>query len=161
MAKQKTTYTACNGREFDTMEEAQQYEIMKHADEEFHKAVNVYNLTLAKALKTADGYPFEFGREYYIVWEHAYTYGISREYLYARHTKVEWDGSRAPVILFNRVQDNERKYVEFQLSNIYTKERNAKLELLAIHRKRLEWLEGDIAKLEKELGIESKAAAPA
>lgn len=159
MAKKKTTYIACDGREFDTIEEVERYEAMKTADDHLEEAVKDYNLALAKILKTADNYPFQLGRDYYIVWEHAYNEGISQEYFYPRDTRVYFDGSREPTILWSGRKAGESKVTEFYLGDIYIKERNAKLKLLEIRKKRLGWMTDDIAKLEKELGIEPTDAA--
>jgi hypothetical protein len=154
--KEKTTFTACDGREFKTREEAEQYEIMKHATEQFQEAVRDYNRTLAKTLKTADGYPFELGGAFYIVWEHAYTEGIRHEYLYARDARVSYDGRREPTILFIGRSGGDDKVTEFELANIYAQERNAMLRLLEIRKKRLGWLMDDIAAMERQLGIKQE-----
>lgn len=153
MAKQKTTYVATDGREFDTAEEVERYEAMKDANDQLEGAVKDYNLAIAKVLKTADGYPFALGRDYYIVWEHAYNDGISQEYFYPRETRVYFDGSREPSILWTGRKAGESKVTEFYLADIYAKQRNAKLRLLEIRKKRLGWLQDDIAKMEKELGL--------
>lgn len=152
--KEKTTFTA-RGCEFKTREEAERYEAIKEADEQFSEAARLYNIALAKTLKTADGYPFKLGDPYYIVWEHAYNDGISHEYLYSRDSRVDYDGNRAKIYFVGR-GNNRDNVVEFDLANVYAKERNAKLRLLECHKKRLGWLQDDIAGMEKELGIEQE-----
>jgi hypothetical protein len=154
--KQKTTFIASDGREFDTGEEVERYEVLKQAEEQLEEVVRSYNLAVARILKTADGYPFELGREYYIVWEHAYNEGISQQYFWPRETRVYNDGSRLPTVLWSGRASGDNKITEFYLDDIYTKERNAKLRLLEIRKKRYGWLAGDIAKMEKELGINSE-----
>jgi hypothetical protein len=152
--KEKTTFTACDGREFKTREEAERYEVMKHADEELAEAVAKYNLTLAKALKTADGHPFAFGGSYYIVSEGANSESVHEEYLHARNTRVQfYDNGRDPAIFFTEFRGGDSKVRQFYLGDIYVKNRNAQLRVLEIRKKRLGWLMDDIAKLERELGI--------
>jgi hypothetical protein len=156
--KEKTTFTACDGREFKTREEAERYEAMKHADEELAEAVGKYNLTLAKALKTADGHPFELGRSYYIVSEGLHGESVHEEYLHARNTRVQYyDNGRDPAIFFTEYRGGDSKVRQFYLADIYVKNRNAQLRVLEIRKKRLGWLQDDIAKLERELGISQTA----
>jgi hypothetical protein len=151
--KEKTTFKAGDGREFKAREEAERYEEMREANEQFNEAVRLYNIALAKTLKTADGCPFRLGDGYYIVWEHAYNDGISHEYLYARDTRVALDEYGRAKVRFVGSCANRDNVVEFELANIYAKELNARLRLLEIRKKRLGWLMEDIAKLERELGI--------
>lgn len=156
MAKieQKTTFKAGN-REFDTKEDAERYEMIRVATEEFDRATREYNVALAKTCKTADGYPFQLGQEYYIVIEGLHVDGIKQEYLYPRDVKFFIEGKRN-AILFKGPR-NDDKVVEINLKDIYKKERNAKLRLLEARRQRLEWAKKDVELLEKELGIEAAA----
>ena len=156
--KKRTTFVACDGREFDTEAEVLRYETMRRADEQLAEAVRVYNVAMAQVLKTADGYPFKLGDEYFIVWEHAYNEGISQEYLRGREARVYYDGSREPVVLWSGRSGGDNKVTEFYLTDIYKKERNAKLRLIEIRKQRLGWLQDDIARMEKDLGIEPGTA---
>jgi hypothetical protein len=158
--KEKTTFTACDGKEFKTRDEAERYEVMKHADEEMEKAVAKYNLTLANALKTADGQPFQLGRSYYIVHEGLSSENVHEEYLHARNSRVRYyNDGRAPAITFTEYRGGESKVMEFYLSEVYTKNRPAQLRVLEIKKKRLGWLQDDIARMERELGIETEKGA--
>jgi hypothetical protein len=155
--KEKTTFTACDGKEFKTREEAERYEVMKHADEQLAEAVAKYNLTLAKALKTADGHPFELGKDYYIVSEGAHTESVHQEYLHARNTRaVYYNDGREPAIFFTEYRGGDSKVRQFYLTEIYAKNKNAQLRVLEIKRKRLGWLQDDIAKMERDLGIQQE-----
>jgi hypothetical protein len=156
--KEKTTFTADDGREFKTREEAERYEIIRQANEKFNGATRDYNLAIADVLKTADGYPFELGRDYYIVWEHLHDDGVTQEWLRARDTRVVLDGCRVPTIFWQSERAGDGNVRELYLANIYKNERNAHLRLLERRKERLGWLQADIAKLEERLGIKPDAA---
>jgi hypothetical protein len=152
--KEKTTFTACDGREFKTREEAERYEVMKHADEELEKAVALYNVQLANALKTADGRPFRLGESYYIVEEGLHGERVYEEYLHGRNSCVYYyaDG-RDSAIIFIEQRGGDSKARKIHLTEVYAKNRPAQLRVLEIKKKRLGWLQDDIARMERELGI--------
>lgn len=62
-------YRTSDGREFNTKSEAEQYDAILIARDEYKAAQRKLGLLLVQSQKTADGRPFEFGRwgDYYYI----------------------------------------------------------------------------------------------
>jgi hypothetical protein len=61
MVSQKVTFTATDGTEFDTKEEAIAHEQVTEAYKAYQDAVKGLNIAIAENLTTADGVPFKVG----------------------------------------------------------------------------------------------------
>lgn len=149
MAKQVTSIVAENGKEFDTIEEAEAYERFLAAKEAFRKACDNYNRELAKQFKTADGVPFTFERfGYHYVFESNYGPRILlNESFYAYHCKIHEDGTltRDPGI------SAAGRLNRFEINQLYVSEKAAYQRFLELKVKHYEWAAKDIEELRSKI----------
>lgn len=144
MAKQVNTIVADNGKEFDTIEEAQKYEAFLAAKEQFEIACNQWNRALAVQFVTGDGHPFSFERStYYYVREHANGSRCSEETLYNRECRVSDEGT----VTRSRYDANGERVMEFEISQLFISQKAALTKLLEIKEKEYGWAADDLEEL--------------
>lgn len=156
--KEKRTFEAEDGTEFDTKEEAERYEKLKAARVEFERASSAYNRALAESFKTGDGSPFEMGANYYCVHQqYGVEEGMTWESFYPNQITVS-DEHRPSL---TRRRFNSTTYKDevsvFYFDAMFRDKRDAQKRILELKRERLGWLQESVAELEKELGIEPPA----
>lgn len=149
MAKQVTSIVAENGKEFATIEDAEQYERLMAAKEAFRTACQIYNRELARQFKTGDGVPFTFERSsYHYVFESNYGPRILLyESFYAYHCKVHEDGTLAK----DSVPSGEGRVNHFQIDQLFVSERAAHQRLLELKLKHQQWAADDIEELKAKI----------
>lgn len=156
----KTVFTTEDGREFDTIEQAEQHETLCIALENVRRDTVTLGDLLAQYFKTADGFTFnrmKNGHYYYPQIRH-----MSRPFLievkfYYRNWEYEIDdlhGEPTVNIIYRDPDNRESKERRFSITELYADRKNAERKMVELWEETLKLEREDLNNLRLRLGME-------
>jgi hypothetical protein len=150
--KTEPQYKTSDGKLFDTAEQAERYEKLTAALQEYDSARDKLTRAFIGAQATADGKPVEisYATSYWVITGSFDGMRYIAE-IYFSFYKIEADPYKEDELgFYHPASDGKRKFWRF--SDLYAVKENAERALLAEQKETMKHWQADIAKLERKLG---------
>ena len=149
---EKTVYTTEDGHKFTNKVDAERHELLYALQQKYEEARAEWGSALAKTMKTADGYGFEFDTLYYRPYLDRGRYGVEQIGLHSwslQYDVGQWQSTGRLSLI--EARDNAAGNRWHNIGELYYKKDNAKIALLSMLRAYSAGVSEDIVTLEADL----------